>query len=147
MGQESICGLNIDTSQCTTFTVQAVKAFDFQVWFIDAIAELFEKHTPNLPFSLFDPKEGASKSVALTPGQIQNVAVTPDLNHGFTFAFKVYTTETAIAKAYSDLLSIGSIIINYIETLAKRKVLTFEANYVINNSNEATLSLSFRKRL
>ena len=145
MGQESICGLNLKETTCSEMTIKTVPAIDFQVRFMDGLVELFNSvEQPKIATALFTPLENSPLNVTIIPVSILD---TPNhVSTGFQVITRLHSNATDKLEAYSSVLMMYKLFVNFIEKLSKREGLTYLHNFAITNSGEATISLTFNKQ-
>lgn len=140
----NFCGQNI-TIDCPEIQVTPLPSLDFQLWFIDSLAEILDKSKQPLlkPF-FFERDSMATQQVVIVPITISNLEKL-ESSKSFGIRLDLYNNEEKTAKAYSILLAMAKVIINVVEVLAKRKSFRYEARLTIANSGQAALVLEITK--
>lgn len=144
--QESICGAAV-TIDCPTFQIEEIKALDFQLWFIDSLAQLLNgSNSPKLTVKLFEAVQGISNQVVITPTEISNLHETTS-SKAFQLRLNLLNNDQVISGSYAGVLAMVKVILSAVKVLNKRKNLTYLPRLSIINSGEANLFLTITKTL
>jgi hypothetical protein len=144
MEGQNFCGVSV-TPDCGEIEIQGIPALDFQLWFIDNLAELLNKSVkPKIVPKLFIADDVSDNQVVISPVAVDALHFVQS-RKVLGFRLELYSNEEQVERAYAKILAMVKITINLIDVLTKRKPFVYESRFNVTQSGEARLDITITK--